>query len=227
MKIRFEKVGKKFGAFRALKGVSFLIKEGEFVFITGPSGAGKTTVLRLISGYYLPTEGKIYLDDQELATFKKRQLLAWRRQVGMVFQEFKLIPQMNVAENVMVAFQIRRLPHKLWPEEMKRALKIVGLNGREEMFPAQLSGGELQRLCLARALAMHPKIILADEPTGNLDPTSSWALMDLLLKINRQKKTTVIMATHNTDIVNSMAKRVIHLEKGQLISDRRRGKYHE
>ncbi len=224
MKIQFQKVSKQFGPVAAVKNMSFAIEEGEFVFLTGPSGAGKTTVLRLISGYYFPDEGEVTLDGKRLTAMKKKELLQWRQRVGMVFQEFKLIPQMTVGENVAVALALRRVPKKERADQLMKVLATVGLEEKKDAFPAQLSGGELQRVCLARALAMEPEILLADEPTGNLDPASSWKLMDLLQKINKKGR-TVIMATHNVDIVNSLRGRVIALKEGRLVSDKKKGKY--
>ncbi len=224
MKIQFKGVAKQFGDVVAVKDLNFTIKKGDFIFLTGPSGAGKTTILRLISGYYLPSEGEVTIDGKSLAAMSKKDLLEWRRKVGMVFQEFKLISRMTVAENIDIAFALRRVPRKKRAGLLEEVLKTVGLTSKENAFPAQLSGGELQRVCLARALAMRPKILLADEPTGNLDPVSSWKLMELLQEIS-QKGRTVIMATHNADIVNSLRSRVIALKKGRVVSDQQGGRY--
>ena len=224
MKIQFKGVAKQFGDVVAVKDLDFTIKKGDFIFLTGPSGAGKTPILRLISGYYLPSEGEVTIDGKSLAAMSKKDLLEWRRKVGMVFQEFKLISRMTVAENIDIAFALRRVPRKKRAGLLEEVLKTVGLTSKENAFPAQLSGGELQRVCLARALAMRPKILLADEPTGNLDPVSSWKLMELLQEIS-QKGRTVIMATHNADIVNSLRSRVIALKKGRVVSDQQGGRY--
>jgi len=224
MVIRFNNVSKKFGEVVALKNVSFEIKQGEFVFITGRSGAGKSTIIRLILAEILPTEGEVWLDDHCLNRAKTKEILALRRQIGVVFQDFRLLTNRTLKENILLALRVIGYRQSDWLEKLNRVLSLVGLKGREEFFPAQLSGGELQRACLARALIVEPKVILADEPTGNLDPETSWELMDLLKKINRQK-TTVIMATHNFDIVNSLRQRVIKLEAGRLIFDKKRGKY--
>ena len=224
MKVQFKEVSKQFGKLMALDSVNFTIKPGEFVFLTGRSGAGKTTALRLITDYYRADKGEILLDNQRLSQLKTKQRLSKRRRIGMVFQEFKLIPQMTVAENVMVAVALRGAAKKKRHQEVEQALRLVNLEDKMAVFPAQLSGGELQQVCLARALAMKPDLLLADEPTGNLDPASSWELMNLLIKVNKQGK-TVIMATHNVDIVNSFATRVITLEKGKIIGDKKKGKY--
>jgi len=224
MIIKFDKVTKKFGEVTALEDVSFKIKQGEFVFITGRSGAGKSTIIRLILGEIVPTEGEVWLDDRCLNRAKTKEILALRRQIGTVFQDFRLLSDRTLEENILIALNVVGYRRKDWSEKLTQVLKTVGLENRARFFPAQLSGGELQRACLARALIVEPKIILADEPTGNLDPETSWELMDLLKRINK-KGTTVIMATHNFDIVNSLRQRVIKLESGKLIFDKKRGKY--
>ncbi len=224
MIIRFDKVTKRFGQVVALENVSFEIKQGEFVFITGRSGAGKTTVIKLILAEFQPTEGEVWVGDYCLNRVKKKEVLALRRQIGVVFQDFRLLTNRTLKENILLALRVAGYRQPDWPEKLAQVLKLVGLEGREEFFPAQLSGGERQRACLARALIVEPKILLADEPTGNLDPETSWQLMDLLTKINK-KGTTVVMATHNFDIVNSLRQRVIKLEAGQLVFDKKRGKY--
>jgi cell division transport system ATP-binding protein len=225
MEVKFNQVSKKFGKVVALENLDFTIKQGDFVFITGPSGSGKTTILKLITGSYLPDEGEVLIDDKPTRKMKKGEILGIRRNVGMVFQEFKLIPEMNVFENVAIAYEVvgKKNSSKI-KEAVFDSLIEVGLEGREDAFPLQLSGGELQRVCLARALAIDPQIVIADEPTGNLDPVTSWDLMKLLVKINKEGK-TVIMATHDFDIVNSFKKRVIKIESGKLVKDKKRGKY--
>lgn len=225
MEVKFNQVSKKFGKVVALENLDFTIKQGDFVFITGPSGSGKTTILKLITGSYLPDEGEVLIDDKPTRKMKKGEILGIRRNVGMVFQEFKLIPEMNVFENVAIAYEVVGKKNKSKTKEaVFDSLIEVGLEGREDAFPLQLSGGELQRVCLARALAIDPQIVIADEPTGNLDPVTSWDLMKLLVKINKEGK-TVIMATHDFDIVNSFKKRVIKIESGKLVKDKKRGKY--
>ncbi len=223
MEVKFENVSKKFGSIVAVDQISFRVKPGEFVFITGPSGSGKTTVLRLITGRYLPDEGEVFVDNISIGKAKKKEVLKIRRKIGMIFQEFKLIPEMNVAENIAVALDIINTNKKLYKEKILRALSLVGMEERLTAFPLQLSGGELQKLCLARALAIDPEMVIADEPTGNLDPVSSWELINFLLQANKEGK-TVIMATHNLDIVNSLSKRIIKLKKGKIVKDKK-GKY--
>jgi len=228
MKIIFDKISKSFGDLKALKDVSFKIKPGEFVFLTGPSGAGKTTIFKIIMGEMVPDEGAVEVGDWMVfdggKQVLKKQVKQLRRGIGVVFQDFQLINEYTVGENIVLALDILGVKGKNRDREIAKALKKVGLLERKSSFPKQLSGGELQRLCLARALAMKPKILLADEPTGNLDPQSSWQLIQLLDKINKEG-TTIIMATHNFDIVNSLKRRVIKVSEGKIITDKKKGKY--
>lgn len=197
----------------ALNNISFEIDKGEFVFITGPSGAGKTTILKLILGEMLPDSGEVIVDGSDTKHLKDKDLPYFRQKIGTVFQDFKVLPERTVSENIEVALAVIGLPEKDWPERMKHVLKLVGLSKQEHLFPSQLSGGELQRVSLARALSVNPKILLADEPTGNLDWDTSGAVMELFEKINKEGK-TVIMATHNQEIVKKHKKRVIHIVGG-------------
>lgn len=222
--LKFQNVTKKFGEVVALANVSFETKKGEFLFLTGPSGAGKTTVVKLILGQYLPTEGKVFFNNQDLAKIAPKKILQLRRKIGVIFQDFKLIPDRTVFENVALPLQIVGKNNKEIQQRVEEVLKKVGLQLRTHFFPAQLAGGELQRVSLARALVCKPLILLADEPTGNLDPACSWQLVKLLKKIN-QEGTTVLMATHNVDIVDSVGTRVIKLDKGKIVSDEDKGTY--
>mgnify|MGYP001094845762 CR=1 FL=1 len=228
MKIVFKGVSKSFGSVVALEDVSFKIDKGEFVFLTGASGMGKTTVFKIITGQLAPNEGTVQVDNWLVFDGQKRlggkELLTLRRKVGLIYQDFQLIEEYTVQENVGLALDILCVNGKDCPRQIDKALKKVGLADRKKAFPRQLSGGELQCLSLARALSIKPLILLADEPTGNLDPESSWQLIHLLDKINKEG-TTVVMATHNFDIVNSFQKRVIKLVKGKVISDKKKGKY--
>jgi len=224
MKIEFDKVTKKFGSVVALEDVSFEIKKGEFVFITGKSGAGKSTIASLIMGEQKADSGDVWVDGILMNKARFKEIIQIRRKMGVIYQDFRLLKNKTVRENILVALDIVGYEDENWQEQFEEVLKKAGLEGREDFFPAQLSGGELQRVCLARALIVDPEILLADEPTGNLDPENSWQLMKLLTKINKDGK-TVIMATHNFDIVNSMGKRVIKLDGAKLISDKKKGKY--
>lgn len=218
-------VSKKFGNIIALDGVSFEVGGGEFVFLTGPSGSGKTTVLKLILRELQPDKGTISVDGHDLTKIPVDNLPKYRRAVGMVFQDFKLLADRNVAENVALPLQVRGTTPDDIATAVKQALEVVELGGRAELFPAQLSGGELQRAAMARAIVGRPKIILADEPTGNLDPKTAKLIVKLLRTIHSELKTTVVMATHNADIVNSLSLRVISLDGGKIIKDSPKGKY--
>jgi cell division transport system ATP-binding protein len=222
--IKLSQVSKKFGKIVALNDVSFEIKPGEFIFITGPSGAGKTTLIRLILKEFVPSEGKIEIDKQDLAGLSSKKIPELRRKIGVVFQDFKLLPDRTVFENAVLPLEVVGADKKEIEKRGEEILKLVGLSDRTELFPAQLAGGELQRVCLARAIMAKPKILLADEPTGNLDPTTSWQIIKLIKKIN-DLGTTVIMCTHNVDIVNSLRERVIRLDKGKVVKDQKEGKY--
>lgn len=223
--IKFENVSKKFGEITALDKVNFEVEPGEFVFIIGPSGAGKTTLVKLILKDYLPTAGTIKIGGVNLEEIPKRKVSDYRRKIGVVFQDFKLLPDQTVFENTALALRIfGEKETEIIPKVME-VLSLVGLNNRADFFPAQLSAGELQRTCLARAIIGHPELVLADEPTGNLDLGTAHQIVKLLKKINEMGK-TVIMATHNFEIVNQMKERVIELDKGKLISDQKKGKYH-
>lgn len=216
--ISFKDVTKSYGTTTALKNVSFDIKKGEFVYITGPSGAGKTTILKLILGEIIPTNGEVKVDSLNIVNLNDKNTPSFRQKIGVIFQDFKVLPDRTVFENVAVALSVIGLPESEWEERVKHVLKLVGLDRKINLFPSQLSGGELQRVSLARALSVNPKIILADEPTGNLDWETSDSLMKLLEKVNEEGK-TIIMATHNMEIVGKYKKRVIHLE-GDTIKEK-------
>ncbi|MBM3208823.1 ATP-binding cassette domain-containing protein [Candidatus Shapirobacteria bacterium] len=221
--IEFVKVTKKFGPVVALDDLSFKIEKGEFVFLTGPSGAGKTTLANLLLGKFLPTSGKIFLGQEEIPrSLAKIHLL--RRKLGVIFQDFKLISDRTVFENIALPLEIMGRKKAEIKDRVGEVLRQVNLGERINFFPAQLAGGELQRVSLARALVAKPEVLLADEPTGNLDPESAWQLIKLLKEINKLG-TLVLMTTHNIDIVNSLCERVIKLEKGRLVKDEKKGKY--
>jgi len=224
MMVKFENVTKKFGDIVALRSVSFEVKPGEFVFVTGPSGAGKTTLVKLILKEMSPSEGKIEVLGEDLEKISSAKLPFFRQKIGVVFQDFKLLPDRTVFENTALPLEVEKKEKKEIEKTVKEVLELVGLLDRQDLFPLQLAGGELQRTCLARAVVSNPKILIADEPTGNLDPTTSWQIVKLLKKINKMG-TTVIMATHNVDIVDSLKERVIKLDKGEVLKDEKEGKY--
>ncbi|MBI4058878.1 ATP-binding cassette domain-containing protein [Candidatus Microgenomates bacterium] len=224
--VKFAGATKKFGKILALDNVSFEVAGGEFVFITGPSGSGKTTVLRLILRDLQPDQGEILFDNKKLSDLKSDLIPLYRRHLGVVFQDFKLLPDRTVGENVMLALAVLGLPLAKQEHTATEVLSYVGLGDRANFFPAQLAGGELQRAVIARAIATRPKLLLADEPTGNLDPETAWNIMQIFEKIN-QDGTTIMMATHNHDIVDKMKKRVISLKSGKIVRDQPAGKYKE
>lgn len=224
--ITFEEVTKKFGSIVALEDVSFKVDEGEFAFITGPSGAGKTTVIKLLLRQLRPDNGKILIDGKDISTIKSSDIPFYRRKIGVVFQDFKLLSDMTVYENINLALQVAGIEKDKANKKIKEALEEVGLLDRISLFPRQLAGGELQRAVLARALVVNPKLILADEPTGNLDPATARQIVSLLTKA-ADEDTTVLMATHNADIVNSFKRHVIQLKKGKVVADKKSGRYEE
>ena len=208
----------------ALNGVSMTIKKGEFVFIVGDSGSGKSTLIKLLLRELLPTSGDIYVNGQSLVDLKRRHVPKYRRNLGVVFQDFRLLKDRNVYENVAFAQRIIQVPNREIRKNVPSILSVVGLAGKYKAKPRQLSGGEQQRVAMARALINRPPILLCDEPTGNLDPKNSWEIMKLLEQINK-KGTTVLVVTHNREIVNEMQKRVITMKKGIIVSDEEKGGY--
>lgn len=208
----------------ALKDVNLRISRGEFVFIVGDSGSGKSTLIKLLLRELLPTSGKIIVNGTDVVRLKRRAIPKFRRSLGVVFQDFRLLKDRNVYDNVAFAQRIIQMPNREIRKNVPSILSTVGLAGKYKARPKQLSGGEQQRVALARALVNKPQILLADEPTGNLDPKNSWDIMNLLEKINNNG-TTVLVVTHNREIVNAMQKRVITMKKGIIVSDEEKGGY--
>lgn len=223
--IKFDSVTKKYkDDYLALDNINLEIKDGEFVSIVGQSGAGKSTLLKLIYAEEKPTEGVVYFAEKPLDGISRRKLPFHRRNIGTVFQDFKLLPKKTAFENVAYALEVSGTPTSEIMENVPQILDIVGLADKMEKFPKELSGGEQQRVVIARALIHRPLVIVADEPTGNLDPVSSMEIMDLLLKINKLG-TIVVLASHDREIVNKAEKRVVVLEKGKIVSDNAKGEY--
>jgi cell division transport system ATP-binding protein len=224
--IRLENVSKVYpaGARPALDGVSMDIDKGEFVFLIGQSGSGKSTVLRLLMREELATQGVIMVDSRNVGKLPKRKVPDLRRKIGCVFQDFRLLPKKSVYENVAFALEVINKSPKAIRRTVPEVLDLVGLEGKAARLPTELSGGEQQRVAIARAFVNRPLVLLADEPTGNLDPDTSQGIMSLLERINRTG-TTVVMATHDNNIVDAMRRRVIELEFGKIIRDQSRGVY--
>lgn len=222
--IIFENVSKAYPNKMALENVNLKINSKEFVTIVGQSGAGKSTLLKLLTAEELATSGRVLLDDVDVATIKANDLPHLRRKIGAVYQDFKLLPAKTVFENVAFALEVAGKSQEEIDSTVPQVLELVGLHNNMEAFPHQLSGGERQRVSIARALVLRPDIIVADEPTGNLDPLNTWDVIRLLVKIN-ELGTTVILATHNREIVNTLNKRVVSVDKGKIIRDEENGRY--
>jgi cell division transport system ATP-binding protein len=208
----------------ALKDVSFHIRPGEFVSIVGRSGTGKTTVVKLLTSEEKATSGKVIVGGWDITTIKHREVPLLRRQIGVVYQDFKLLAKKTVYENIAFALQACGTSRQRVRAIVPQVIKIVGLEGKENRYPIQLSGGEQQRVAIARSLVHRPKILIADEPTGNLDQINTKEIIELLLKIN-EFGTTVLLVTHNSDVVDDLGRRVIVLDNGELVSDQKVGKY--
>ncbi len=208
----------------ALKDINLHIKRGEFIFLVGPSGAGKSTLTRLLIREELPTKGQIMVDDRSLLRMREREIPYYRRKIGFIFQDFRLLMERTIYENVAFAMEAIELPANEIRERVPAVLEMVGLEDKINSYPHQLSGGQQQRVCIARAVVNDPLLIIADEPTGNLDPDNSWEVMNILHAINK-RGTTVITATHDREMVNRMKKRVIALCDGCIVRDEERGEY--
>ncbi len=223
--ILLDRVSKVYGkTATALDRVSLHVEPKEFVIIVGPSGAGKSTFLKLLTREERPSSGKIIVGGIDYEHLKDKKIPLLRRKIGVVFQDFKLLPNKNVYENVAFALEIVGVGNKEIQHTVPRVLNIVGLSGKEKNYPKELSGGEMQRVAIARAIARQPKILIADEPTGNLDPKHAWDVIKVLEKINKYG-TTVLLTTHNQEIVNKLKRRVITISGGKIVSDKVGGSY--
>jgi len=209
---------------KALNGINVRIKQGEFVYVVGPSGAGKSTFIKMMYREEKPTSGSIMINGVNLAKLKDSKVPLLRRHIGVVFQDFKLLPKLTVYENVAFALEVIEESSKNIKKRVMEVLDLVGLKHKARFYPDELSGGEQQRVSIARSIVNSPKIVIADEPTGNLDPDTSWGIMELFEEINN-RGTTVVMATHNREIVNTIKKRVIAIENGKIVRDEARGEY--
>lgn len=208
----------------ALNGINVRIKQGEFVYVVGPSGAGKSTFIKMMYREEKPTSGKIIVNGVNLAKIKDSKVPLLRRNIGVVFQDFKLLPKLNVYENVAFALEVIEESPKAIRKKVMEVLDLVGLKHKVRSYPNELSGGEQQRVSIARSIVNSPKIVIADEPTGNLDPETSWGIVELFEKIN-DRGTTIVMATHNKEIVNATRRRVIAIENGKIVRDEAKGEY--
>lgn len=223
--IQFVDVNKKYTHdVVALEDMNLKINKGEFVFLVGPSGSGKSTILKLMIKEEEPTTGKILIDGRDITILKSKDIPYLRRKIGFVFQDFRLLYDRSVEDNIIFALRVIECPEKEIKERMEAALDMVGIKGKEKFYPNQLSGGEQQRVALARALVTKPPIIIADEPTGNLDPKTAEEIFKTLLEINA-RGTTIIVVTHAKDIVNDLGKRVIALDHGKVVKDEQKGGY--
>ena len=223
--LRMENVSKVYpGGSVALQDVDIHIKPGEFVFVVGPSGAGKSTFIKMLFREVLPTTGSIFVNGVDILSLTPKEIPYMRRQLGIIFQDYRLLPDRTVYENVAFAMQVIETPHRKIKRRVLNVLDLVGLRHRANAYPNELSGGEQQRIAIARAIVNDPILVIADEPTGNLDPETSWDIMEIFKEINASG-TTIVMATHDKDIVDAMGKRVVAIEHGNIVRDEASGVY--
>lgn len=223
--IKFEHLTKIYNKnIEALKDLNFKVADGEFLVLVGPSGAGKSTLIKLLICEEKPTRGHIFIVGKDVVNLKPREVPYFRRRIGVVFQDFKLLPKKNVYENIAFALEVVGASNRQIKKKVEAVLDLVGLKNRRDNFPDELSGGEKQRVAIARAVVNRPKLLIADEPTGNLDPKTSWDIIRVLEEINK-RGTIIMMATHNKDIVDKIRKRVIKIKNGRIVSDKERAKY--
>ncbi len=208
----------------ALQGINVRIEQGEFVFIVGPSGAGKSTFFKMLFREVLPSSGKVIVNGHDLVKMTDKEIPYFRRQLGIVFQDYRLLPDRTVYDNVAFAMQVIETPYRKIKRRVNDVLDLVGLRKRAHAYPTELSGGEQQRIAIARAIVNDPILLIADEPTGNLDPETSWEIMDIFREVNKSG-TTIVMATHDREIVDEMEKRVIAIEHGHIVRDDAKGVY--
>ena len=212
------------GGSMALQDVNVHIEPGEFVFVVGPSGAGKSTFIKMLFREVLPTTGSIFVNGVDILSLTPKEIPFLRRQLGIIFQDYRLLPDRTVFENVAFAMQVIEAPHRKIKRQVMNVLDLVGLRHRANAYPNELSGGEQQRIAIARAIVNDPVFVIADEPTGNLDPETSWDIMEIFKEINATG-TTIVMATHDKEVVDAMGKRVIAIEQGRIVRDEKEGAY--
>jgi cell division transport system ATP-binding protein len=212
---------------QALSDVSLRMERGDFTFVVGPSGSGKSSLLKLMYRELVPTKGRVFVAQEDVTEIPRARVPYLRRKLGVVFQDFKLLPQKTVWENLAFVLRVTSVPRREIRKRICEALELVGLMHRCDSFPNELSGGEQQRASIARALVNNPPILLADEPTGNLDPDTSWGIMQILSRINEARGTTVVVATHDNQVVDRLMRRVVAVESGKIVRDQTQGTYHD
>ncbi len=224
--IRLKNVSKKYkNGVNALKEMNLTIEDGEFVYIIGPTGSGKSTLIKLLDGEEIPTSGEVWVEDVNVGKLRHSRVPIYRRKIGVVFQDFRLLPKLTIFENIAFALEVIGMRKKDIRKRVREVLELVSLSDKANNFPHELSGGQQQRATIGRAIANHPKVLIADEPTGNLDPAMSAEIMDLLQKINEVEQTTILMVTHDSNLVNKYKKRTICLEEGYIVADIMKGGY--
>ena len=224
--IQIKNVSKSYkNGVHALKNINLTIDDGEFVYIIGPTGSGKSTLIKLLDGEEIPDEGKVIVNDVDVGALKHSKVPYYRRNIGVVFQNFRLLPSLTIFGNIAFALEVIGMEKQEIRKRVREVLDLVSLSDKAQAFPSQLSGGQQQRVAIGRAIANHPKVLIADEPTGNLDPEKSKEIMELLEKINEVEHTTVVMVTHDSTLVDSFKKRTISLEEGYIIADLMKGGY--
>ena len=209
----------------ALRDINLEVEDGEFVYIIGPTGCGKSTLIKILDGEELPDDGEVFVNGINVGKLRHEKVPLYRRNIGVIFQDFRLLPKMTVFENIAFALEVLAMEKTAIRRRVREVLELVDLQDKAKAFPEQLSGGQQQRATIGRAIANHPKVLIADEPTGNLDPEKSIEIIQLLDKINQVEKTTIVMVTHDEKLVNAYKKRTIALEEGFIVADRKKGGY--
>ena len=224
--IRLENVSKSYNnGVHALRDINLTIEDGEFVYIIGPTGSGKSTLIKLLDWEEIPDQGRVLVNDVDVGKLRHSKVPFYRRSIGVVFQDFRLLPHLTIFENISFALEVIGMDRQQIRQRVREVLGLVSLSEKAKAFPNQLSGGQQQRATIGRAIANHPKVLIADEPTGNLDPEMSKEVIELLEKINEKEKTTVLMVTHDKNLVDAFKKRTISLEEGYIVADMMKGGY--